>query len=315
MKKLTTVNCTLFSENLNDQIGEIHVNRLLSREDKHKALVELGLKKEDLRILYNGIYFNPITPIRVVTPRGKTYTFGTEIECFVSRDRIHETARANGVAIAYEHYNHEDGKDHYKFVSDSSVRSNNYEEDRNSIECVSPILKGKKGLSSLKAVCKSLNQAGATVNKNCGLHVHVGAKDLSDNAYINVFHNYKVIEHLIDSFMAPSRRGDENCYCHSIRRFNYENCHTKYDVYSLMGGRYFKVNPCAYNSHKTIEFRQHQGTTNYEKISMWVNFCVKLVEWSEKNIFTTAPASISEIPFLNAEEKAFFTARANSNWD
>lgn len=309
MKKLNTVDFTLYTTDLNDQIGEIHVSRTLNREQKQKALIELGLKPWDLRMLYNGIYFNPHAPIRVVTPSGKTYTFGVEIECFVPRQRIEESARENSVAIQYQGYNHRDTKDYYKFVTDASVRSNNPMEDRNSIECVSPILKGTKGLSSLKSACKALNEAGATVNKNCGLHVHIGAQDLSNKAYVNVFKNYQKLERVIDSFMAPSRRN--STWAESLWSFDFSNCNNPQDVCcTLDNDRYRKVNPCSYSRHNTIEFRQHQGTTNYEKISKWVNFLTKLVEWSETNVLASAVSSISEIPFLNDAEKRYFETRA-----
>ena len=80
---------------------------------------------------------------------------------------------------------------------------------------------------------------------------------------------------------------------------------------ALCNDRYHKVNAESYRRHKTIEFRQHAGTTNYEKIINWVSFCGKLVIWSKKNRLTAPVASIDDIPFLTAEEKSFFKARAN----
>lgn len=306
MKQLKSVNVILNSESLNDQINEVHVSRVLSYDEKRRALVELGLTKQDLLILYNGRYFNPKAPIRVVTPRGYTFTFGVEIECFVNSNLIRQTANDNGVAIAYERYNHTDNKTHYKFVHDGSVHN----EAGAGIECVSPVLKGAKGLKSLKAACKSLNDAGATVNKTCGLHVHVGAQDLNNEQIVNVYKNYQKLETLIDSFMANSRRANNNGYCQSIKGYNYSYCCSPSTLASTMRhDRYHKVNPMSYGRHKTIEFRQHQGTTNYEKISMWVNFCIKLVEWSKTNVFASEVSAISEIPFLSAKEKAYFERR------
>ena len=49
-----------------------------------------------------------------------------------------------------------------------------YEE---TIEIVSPILKGKKGEDALIEVCDKLRKSDVGVNKSCGLHVHLGAKD------------------------------------------------------------------------------------------------------------------------------------------
>ena len=78
----------------------------------------------------------------------------------------------------------------------------------------------------------------------------------------------------------------------------------------MNGNRYFKVNACSYSRHRTIEFRQHQGSTDFEKISNWVNFCAKLVAWSKKNVLSSEASSIDEIPFLTAKEKSFFKSRA-----
>ena len=41
--------------------------------------------------------------------------------------------------------------------------------------------------------------------------------------------------------------------------------------------RYKTVNVCAYGRHGTIEFRQHQGTTNADKILNWLAFCEAMV--------------------------------------
>ena len=90
-------------------------------------------------------------------------------------------------------------------------------------------------------------------------------------------------------------------------------CLTKNEVLSVMrGNRYFKVNACSYSRHHTIEFRQHQGSTDFEKISNWVNFCAKLVAWSKKNVLSSEISSIDEIPFLTAKEKSFFKSRVEA---
>ncbi len=303
MKRFETVNFTAWTENLNDQIGEIHASRRLSRSDKYKAFIELGLKKEDLRVIYGGLYYNPYAPFRVVTPKGRTYTFGVEMECFVASARIHEEARKNGVKIAYEGYNHTDNTAYYKFVTDASVRGLD-----DAIECVSPILKGTKGFGSLKKACKSLNDAGAKVNKSCGLHVHIGAAGMAGREIANVFQNYQMMEGVIDSFMAPSRRS--NPYAKSLRLHSFRACETRENVMAACGyDRYLKVNAMSLRRHNTIEFRQHQGSTNYEKISAWIKFCTKLVEWSRAHVLNSPISSVDDMEFLNDAEKAYFKGR------
>ena len=165
----------------------------------------------------------------------------------------------------------------------------------------------------MKKAIKSLDAVGARVNSTCGLHVHIGAAKLTGEQYVNVFKNYQKLERLIDSFMAPSRRG--NCrWAASLLDKDFSNCHDNYDIRRSVfyGDRYYKVNAESYTRHKTIEFRQHQGSTNYKKIEMWVKFCAKLVGWSRNNVFASEVMNIEDIPFLNKEEKAFFKSRKDA---
>ena len=136
---------------------------------------------------------------------------------------------------------------------------------------------------------------------------------MTGEQYVNVFKNYQKLERLIDSFMAPSRRG--NCHwAASLLDKDFSNCRGNYDIRRTVfhGDRYYKVNAESFARHKTIEFRQHQGSTNYKKIEMWVKFCAKLVGWSRNNVFTSEVMNIEDIPFLNKEEKAFFQSRKDA---
>lgn len=319
MKQLSSINLTLSSENLADQINEIHRNRSLSDYDKSRAFLEIGVATSDLQKSYffGGRYANPsrlLRPINRATSTTfsigkKVFTFGVEIECLVNRYKMLDRARANNLRIAYESYNHRDNEVYYKFTTDASIHADNEADRGNEIECVSPVLKfNKSGLDSLANACKSLNEAGAKVNKSTGLHVHIGYKNMTNGQYINVFKNYQKLEGLIDSFMAPSRRDSQ--WCRPISRFHYEYCTTIHDVQRIMDyDRYHKVNPVSYDRHRTIEFRQHQGSTDYKKISKWVSFCAKLVAWSMDHVLTETVTDIDKVPFLNASEKAFFKAR------
>lgn len=195
-------------------------------------------------------------------------------------------------------------------MTDGSIRNAQGYSDSGCIECVTPVLKGRNGLASLKKACATLNAAGAKVNRTTGLHVHIGAKDLTGEQYVSVFVNYQMLETLIDSFMAGSRRANNNTYCMTLRGKRLANCHTQEDVLNAFGNdRYYKVNACSWSRHRTIEFRQHQGSTDYEKISNWISFCAKLVVWSRDNRLTSPIASIDEIPFLTNDEKAYFKRR------
>lgn len=280
---------------LNEQVNEIKVANT-SKASKKAALAKLGITPYEISIILADVE-------GAVTGR---FTFGVEMECFVNSGAIRTAAERTGMAYEYEGYNHRDGHSYFKFTTDSSVRGMD-----DPIECVSPVLTGNDGKRMLKNACKTLNKADAKVNSTCGLHVHIGAAKLTDKQYCNVFVNYMYLEAVIDTFMAQSRRNNE--YANSIQDHKYaiERAVTIQNIQNaLHNWRYHKINPMSYDRHKTIEFRQHSGTTNYEKIINWVNFCGKLVIWSKKNRLTAPVASIDEIPFLSNEEKSFFKARA-----
>lgn len=282
---------------LNEQINEIK-NAKTTRTEKRFSLAKLGLIESDIQIILSSL----------PKPEHKerfAYTFGVEIECLVPRSSVITRAQANNLQIAYEGYNHRDNTQYYKFVSDGSIQG------ANPIECVSPVLTSKDGFKSLENCCNTLNEAEAKVNRSTGLHVHIATKGLTNEWFVNVFKNYKRLELVIDSFMAESRRANNNCYCRSLRTKNFVDCTSRYDVLCVMNhDRYYKVNACAYDRHKTIEFRQHQGTTDYKKISNWVKFCAKLVAWSKTNTLQADARTIDEIPFLTKAEKTFFKKRA-----
>jgi len=280
---------------LDEQVNEIKVANT-SKASKKAALAKLGITPYEISIILADV-------------EGKVsgrFTFGVEMECFVNSGAIRTAAERTGMAYEYEGYNHRDGHSYFKFTTDSSVCGMD-----DPIECVSPVLTGNDGKRMLKNACKTLNKADAKVNSTCGLHVHIGAAKLTDKQYCNVFVNYMYLEAVIDTFMAQSRRNNE--YANTIQDHKYaiERAVTIQNIQNaLHNWRYHKINPMSYDRHKTIEFRQHSGTTNYEKIINWVNFCGKLVIWSKKNRLTAPVASIDEIPFLSNEEKSFFKARA-----
>lgn len=286
-----------FAETLN----EIKKNKDMNEAQKRNALINLGVCPNEIYAIFNfwrkeeaALFKSPLT-------------FGVEIECYnVIANKLCRAAERNGIDIwdSMDNYNHRDSMTNFKVMRDSSLDGND------TLECVSPVLSDEAGFKALEAICAELNAQGAKVNKSCGLHVHIGVSHLNGWQYVSIYENYRQMEEVIDSFMAQSRRADNNGYCKSLKNKNFSQCDNMADVQSLLiRDRYYKVNCMAYDRHKTIEFRQHGGTTDYNKISHWVRFCQALVEWSMTNRLDHTLTSIEEIPFLSDEEYKFFKAR------
>ena len=275
----------------------------ISQTDKRNTLVKLGIRAAEARDIVAS-WTAPATS----SSRAWTTTFGVEIETInCPRENFISNAAANGIQAVWRGYTHEHTA-YYKVVRDSSI------EGYNTNEIVTPVLSGSKGFVSLKKCCKALDETGAGVNSSCGLHVHLGAEKLTDTEYCNVFVNYMYLQDAIDGMVAPSRRDGayNNRWC---RRLSYRSnyvlaARTKEQMYdAFRGDRYYAVNAVAYSAHKTIEFRQHQGSTNFTKIEAWVKFLIKLVAWSRDNRLNSNISRIEDIPFLTEAEKAYWQQR------
>lgn len=298
---------TFANSNLNESINAI-MNSRMDNTEKRNELLKLSLTNMDVNVLFHQKRMADLAnaALRPSRPRlSLGFTFGVEIECDCRRNNIYDAAENTGFQFQYQHYNHVDGHDFFKFVSDASLSG------ASPIECVSPVLSGTEGRNRLKIACDTLVQAGARVNRSCGLHVHIGAASLTGEQYANVFVNYAMLESIIDGFMPRSRH--DNRYAKALRGVvaSLKNCHTVEAVKSAMHrDRYYKVNCVSYDRHRTIEFRQHAGSVNYTKIKNWVMFCGKLVEWSKTHRLDVPVESIDAVEFLSQAEKRFFKGRS-----
>jgi hypothetical protein len=231
--------------------------------------------------------------------------FGIEIEAYNCRmDVLVDALREEGIQVSAENYNHTT-RNHWKLVTDSSLSGNN------TFELVSPVLEGQNGLKELKKVCWVLDACGVKVNASCGLHIHFDAANFSLQTWKNIAISYKHIESVIDKFMPESRRN--NNYCRSLRNITEQKINNAQNINDLQqvafeNTRYFKVNPQSYSRHKTIEFRQHAGSINYDKISNWVLFLNGLVTFAQQQPIASGTV-LNDIPFLSDEQKSFFRLR------
>ena len=219
-----------------------------------------------------------------------TRQFGIEIEgTGLSVSQAAAALRNAGIPCEDNGYNHS-VRPHWKAVSDASVGDG--------FEIVSPILSGVEGLEAVKAVAAALVAAGATVDRSCGLHVHVNARDLSSKSFANVARRYARFESEIDALHPRSRRN--NSYCQSVNDIVDDITRLEANGYSTrelsqnIGSRYYKVNLVSFLRHGTVEFRQHAGTVDGTKMVNWIMFCVMFVE--DSIIAPEVPATVTPAP-------------------
>jgi hypothetical protein len=213
-------------------------------------------------------------------------TFGVEIECLVptaARTRLHQEIVAAGVPCRdVMRYHSGTDRDNWKLEVDGSLRP---DVGTVGIEVVSPPLElTTASFEQIEKVCRVLNTLDASVNRSCGLHVHVGLASVPVSAVRKLAALYAEHEGLIDQLIPPSRRGNANNFCQSVAtRANMASlaqANTIRDVsYALNGdNKYYKLNLNSYWRYSTVEFRHHSGTVDAAKIIKWVTFVCKMVE-------------------------------------
>lgn len=223
-------------------------------------------------------------------------TFGVEIEFFGITQRAAEAAvQRAGISAMVERYNHRTPNGYWKLVYDVSVNGSGTGIG-SGLEIVSPILSGDEGLAQVDTVLKALREAGAKVDRSCGIHVHHDARDFNGTTWRNLIKSYMKFESIIDQLMPESRRANANQFCMSLLRNPnryYGPSVTVEDAFRALGSRsgfdsltsyfqsrYYKINLESYLRHGTVEFRHHAGSLNGTKVTNWIKLTQGMVERS-----------------------------------
>ena len=143
----------------------------------------------------------------------QTRTYGVEFEIKGNRARIASAIQAAGVdlnnSFSY-HHNLEGGNSRWELKSDATVNGG--------MEIVSPKLVGDEGLEEIKIVLDAINSAGATVDTQCGTHIHLGMNqeiEAGEKVVRKVARNVEMIStryaHSINQIVSKSRRNVQWC--------------------------------------------------------------------------------------------------------
>lgn len=306
---------------MNEQVTNI-LNQNITKTAKIQQLLILGFTRRQVAdLVTNGNYgfvqnvykkmleagtFNQQAAAAIIPEIDYTFNrrFGIEIEAYnCEKQRLARELREAGIDVAVEGYNHAT-RNHWKIVTDGSLRGND------TFELVSPILEGEAGLQELQKVCWVLDYCDVKVNESCGLHIHMDAADFTMETWRNLAITYRRLEPVIDGFMPSSRR--DNHYCKRLSGISENRIREAQTIMSLRqafgGDRYHKLNLEAYARHRTVEFRQHGGTTNFTKMENWIRFIANMITFAQQGMVNNG-CQLSNIPFLTADQKTYFKLR------
>jgi hypothetical protein len=148
-------------------------------------------------------------------------------------------------------------------------------------EAVSPILTDGSLNESITAA-RALLRAGATVNKQTGFHVHLGADHYGTDGIAALVRNWYTAADAIGALVAKSRLNNHFCnhnLSESIIEQWTENIRSGH-IRNMGGSRYLSLNLESYHRHGTVEFRLHHGTLNGKKIQAWAEFVQAIAQFS-----------------------------------
>lgn len=196
-------------------------------------------------------------------------------------------------------------------------------------EIVTPVYANSQvAREHLIAICNVLTRLGCRVNSRCGLHIHIGNAPLNDNVTPAQFTGTSIAhtEHTgeyhtdhaepfdavvvkdimmrytrmqnglngINSMLPESRR--ENRMCARLNLHKVEAANTISELTSATHGKFSSINLLTW-SNGTIEFRQHSGTIEADKIWAWFQFLLNLVTHTlEKRVTDASRTIVTDTP-------------------
>lgn len=251
----------------------------------------------------------------VRNPRAiSTRKFGIEVEFVGATDHaVVRELRRLGLDAEVEGYNHQT-RAHWKVITDASVAGG--------YELVSPPLSGRDGFEQVRKACEALAAAGATVDRQCGLHVHHEIRDLDATQIKQLVRGWAGSQAAIDGLVARSRRNGRwagHFRTHDLDHWdrladNADESTIRSHVSYV--DRYRALNLQGYPRYGTVEVRQHQGTTNAKKIIAWIHFgqaVIKRAKDAEANTrFAAATDLVEQLGRygLPAAQRTYLTRRA-----
>lgn len=204
-----------------------------------------------------------------VVPSPETWSFGIEIECYMPRELAFEVGSYHrGLQVrAIDRWLAEG----WTCERDGSVVSD--WPDYVGVEIVSPKLTGEDGLTEVVCMVDWLAEIGARVDRKCGQHVSVDARELTTVQVAEIRRAFELLEpglFLINGERAAERWGSDYCTPLSSGR-------------TARSARYWALNVTNHSSPRQgdqtrrLEFRLWAGTLDAMKSVTYILASVGLV--------------------------------------
>lgn len=189
----------------------------------------------------------------------------------------------------------------YCLTSDGSLRGSAY-------EFISKPIASKHALASLDDFFNLTKFTEVNYTDRCSTHVHVNCTDLTLEQITNVALIYQVVEDILFEFVGHNR--ESNLYC-----IPWNQCRDHYHLVSNFlaspgltlksWNKYTALNLLPLMRYGTVEFRQMHGTSDMEKLSIWINIIGSLFNYATKVELNDLTTMIKELNTTSHYENFF----------
>lgn len=240
----------------------------------------------------------------------------TEITSYVDMSAKLGAARLVGVEVEYNREMNDEGEAAAEAWREVWPGASIHEDGSCGWEAVTPPMSGKYVSKCLTELMSDLTAYDAGCDANCGLHVHVDAKDVRWSDMFSFMSLYARLEPLL--FVVAGQSRAKNRYCKPMRKRFREvlaesdwgrrkqmllsylilgDIHgdasdyiAKNGVHKKENGRYKAVNIMPWIAGRafrrpdcTIEFRLHRGSHNAARVTAWARLCADIVDYATRH--------------------------------
>ena len=210
-----------------------------------------------------------------------TYGFEFEISNMSTEDIADAVDKHTELRVLDIGYTHNECEV-WKSVQDGSCGS----------ELVSKVLT-RDIFTEINTALKAVKLEGAKINRNCGLHVHIGGNYDNGDVFIQnmdlLYINWYAMHSALNGLVSPSRIN--NRYTESLTESEVRDRVNNYGLTSWIADhhwrdteRYVSLNILPMAKYPTVEFRLHQGTLNPAKAIAWASLCEAFIHLSNSGV-------------------------------
>lgn len=211
-------------------------------------------------------------------------SFGVEIECGTPERNVSNDPD-------YDYYETVGIEGARKLLGDHGLPNwaNGIGDDGTEIEIRSPVLRGTEGLKELRKVMRLLKSNGFYTTEDDGMHCHFDARDLNETEIMNVIKSWDNNQDIAKKLLGDRFYNDYCGYGYDWAALYgeeqtdwYGNPYVeKQSIWEYDGEKCFAIEPR--QRLRTLEFRQHYGTLNFEEARAWILFVQAFIKAVKEN--------------------------------